>query len=226
MTDDVLSAVDAATGLKWLRARIRARTGRTLVGIDGVDGAGKTTFADDLATLLRESGLEVIRISMDDYLNPQSRRYAQGRTSAQGFFDDSYDYERLTEEVLEPLAQDGCGRYRTASYDLNSESEVKSPWRIAPDDAVVIIDGMFIHRDELCRQTGHKVWDISVWLEVPFETSFERASERDAKLGADPQDPRNARYYQGQLLYLRSCDPAHRADLVVDTTAPHQILDD
>ena len=221
MTDDVLSAVDAATGLKWLRARIRARTGRTLVGIDGVDGAGKTTFADDLASLLRESGLEVIRISMDDYLNPQSRRYAQGRTSAQGFFDDSYDYERLTEDVLEPLSQDGCGRYRTASYDLTSESEVKSPWRIAPDDAVVIIDGMFIHRDELCSSRKKKVWDISVWLEVPFEESFHRLAEREAKITPDPADPGNARYYQGQLLYLESCDPAQRADVVVENAAPH-----
>ena len=221
MTDDVLSAVDAATGLKWLRARIRARTGRTLVGIDGVDGAGKTTFADDLASLLRESGLEVIRISMDDYLNPQSKRYAQGRSSAKGYFEDSYDYERFTNEVLEPLGRDGSGRYRTAAYDLDSESEVRSPYQVAPDDAVVIVDGMFIHRDELCSSRRNKIWDLSVWLEVPFDESFHRMSERDHKLSADPEDPRNARYYQGQLLYLTSCDPAKRADLVVENAAPH-----
>ncbi|CAL8974789.1 MAG: uridine kinase [Actinobacteria bacterium] len=221
MTNDVVTKVDAGSALKWLRAKIRPRSGRTLVGIDGVDGAGKTTFADELADLLRESGLTVIRISMDHYLNPQSKRYAQGRSSAKGYFEDSYDYARFSDEVLEPLGHGGSGRYRTAAYDLDSESEVNSPWKIAPDDAVVIIDGMFMHRDELCSSRKNKVWDLSVWLEVPFSESFHRLAEREDKITPDPEDPANARYYQGQLIYLRSCDPAHRADLVVENVAPH-----
>ncbi len=225
MTNDVVNKLDAASALKWLRAKLRSRVGRTLIGVDGVDGAGKTTFANELSGLLRESGLEVIRISMDHYLNPQSKRYAQGRTSAKGFFEDSYDYERFSNEVLEPLGHGGSGRYRTAAYDLDSESEVHSPWRVAPDHAVVIIDGMFIHRDELCSSKQKKVWDISIWLEVPFEESFHRMAERDVKITSDPEDPRNARYYQGQLLYLHSCDPAHRADLVVENAAPHEPVD-
>lgn len=225
MTNDVSNKLDAATALKWLRAKLRSRVGRTLIGVDGVDGAGKTTFANELAGLLRESGLEVIRISMDHYLNPQSKRYAQGRSSAKGFFEDSYDYERFSNEVLEPLGHGGSGRYRTAAYDLNSESEVHSPWRVAPDHAVVIIDGMFIHRDELCSSKQKKVWDISIWLEVPFEESFHRMAERDVKITSDPEDPQNARYYQGQLLYLQSCDPSHRADLVVENAAPHEPVD-
>lgn len=225
MTNDVVAKRDAASALKWLRSQIRARVGRTLVGVDGVDGAGKTTFADELAELLRESGLEVIRISMDDYFNPQTKRYAQGRSSAKGYFEDSYDYTRFSDEVLEPLGHGGSGRYRTEAYDLKSESSVKSPWRVAPDHAVVIIDGMFIHRDELCSSKKKKVWDLSVWLEVPFEESFLRMASRDEKRNADPEDPRNARYYQGQLLYLQSCDPAHRADIVVENAAPHAPVD-
>jgi uridine kinase len=224
MTSEVAQRLDAAAALKWLRAKIRPRSGRTLVGIDGVDGAGKTTFADELAELLRECGLEVIRISMDDYLNPQSRRYAQGRSSAKGYFEDSYDYGRITDEVLEPLGREGSGRYRTAAYDLGSESPVTSPWRVAPDHCVVVIDGMFIHRDELCSSRKRKVWDLSVWLDVPFEESYKRLAER-VGLSPDPEDPRNARYYQGQLLYLGQCDPATRADLVVDNSVPHSAVD-
>lgn len=225
MTNDEVKRLDAAPALKWLRAKLRPTAGRTLVAIDGVDGAGKTTFANELADLLRESGLEVIRISMDDYLNPQTVRWAQGRDSAKGYFEDSYDYKRFTDEVIEPLGHGGSGRYRTASYNLGSESEVASPWRVAPDHAVVIIDGMFMHRDELCTSRKKKVWDLSVWLEVPFEESFLRASSRDEKLGPNPEDPRNSRYYQGQLLYLQSCDPASRADLVVENAVPHDPID-
>lgn len=225
MTDDQVKRLDAAAALKWLRARLRPLAGRTLVAIDGVDGAGKTTFADELAELLRESGIEVIRISMDDYLNPQSVRYAQGRASPKGYFEDSYDYQRFTDEVLEPLGHGGSGRYRTAAYDLGTESQVTSPWRVAPDHAVVVIDGMFMHRDELCSSRKKKVWDLSVWLDVPFSASFPRVATRDARLAADPEDPRNSRYYQGQLLYLQACDPATRADLVVENELPHEPVD-
>lgn len=221
MTNQEIQKLDPTGALKWLRAKIRPRVGRTLVGVDGVDGAGKTTFADELAELLKESGLEVIRISMEDYLNPQSKRYEQGRTSAKGYFEDSYDYQRFNDEVLEPLGRGGSGRYRTMAYDLNAECEVKSPWRIAPNDVVVIVDGMFIHRDELCTGGRKKVWDLSVWLEVPFEDSFQRVAERSEKITANPEDPANSRYYQGQLLYLQSCDPSGRADIVVENAAPH-----
>ena len=65
--------------LKWLNARLRSRTGRTLMAIDGVDGSGKTSFADDLADLVRESGTKVIRISFDNFLNPREVRHARGR---------------------------------------------------------------------------------------------------------------------------------------------------
>jgi len=224
MTSDVVNRLEAGAALKWLRAKIRPRSGRTLVGIDGVDGAGKTTFADELAGLLRESGIEVIRISLDDYLNPQSRRYAQGRTSAKGYFEDSYDYDRFNDEVLEPLAHDGCGRYRTAAYDLGKEAPVVSPWKVAPDDVVVIIDGMFLHRDEFCGPRSKKRWDLSVWLEVPFDESYKRLAARNGS-SPDPEDPGNARYYRGQLLYLDQCDPAHRADLVVENATPHAPID-
>lgn len=219
MLTDLVEKVDVASALRRLRAKIRPRTGRVLVAIDGVDGAGKTTFADDLSELLKESGLTVIRISLDNYLNPQTKRYAQGRFSGKGYFEDSYDYDRFTEEVLEPLSSDGSGRYRTAAYDVSAECEVKSPWQVAPDDAVVVIDGLFMHRRAWCPDSGRKLWDLSVWLDAPFDEAFRRLAERDGG-SADLNEPANARHYQGQLLYLSDCDPGRHADLVVDATSP------
>jgi uridine kinase len=221
MANDLVEKTEVADALRRLRAQIRARTGRVLVAVDGVDGSGKTTFADDLAELLRESGIEVIRISLDDYLNPQNRRYAQGRYSPKGFFEDSYDYERFNAEVLEPLSRDGSGRYRTAAYDRGAECEVCAPWQVAPDSAVVIVDGMFMHRREFCTDVKRKVWQLSVWLEAPVEVTLARLAERDGT-SADPADERNQRYLHGQRLYIETCDPASKADLVVVNAAPHQ----
>ncbi len=210
--------------LKWLNARLRSRTGRTLMAIDGVDGSGKTSFADDLADLVRESGTKVIRISFDNFLNPREVRHARGRTSPEGFFDDTYNYQRFTDDVLEPLSGDGCGRYRPASYDLATETPLSPPWQVAPDQAVVIVDGMFLHRDTLRNLRGKKVWDLSVWLDVPFEVSVPRMAKRDGT-PADPGHIANHRYVGGQKLYVERCDPASRADVVVDNTGERSIPD-
>ncbi len=201
-------------GLRWLNARLRTFGGRTLVAVDGVDGSGKSTFADDLATLVQESGTKVLRISFDNFLNPQQIRHARGRTSPEGYFEDSYDYRRFIADVLEPLGPDGSGRYRTASYDYRTETPLNPPWQVAPERVVVIIDGMFLHRETLRTARGRKVWDLSVWLDVPFDVSVPRLAHRDGT-SPDPEHPSNRRYVEGQRLYLERCEPAARADLVV-----------
>ncbi|MGC3954294.1 MAG: uridine kinase [Propionicimonas sp.] len=223
-TDPALR-LDAAGGLKWLRAKLRNRAGRALVGIDGVDGSGKATFADDVAAMVEECGASTIRISLANYLNPQSVRYAQGRTSPRGFYEDSYDYQKFHDEVLEPLGREGSGRYRTAAYNLATETPVTSPWQVAPDNAVVLIDGLFLHRQEFATSRTHKVWDYSVWLDVPFEEAYRRLHEREG-YSVDPRDPSNARYYEGQLLYLRDCQPELKADLVIENAQPHASIDE
>jgi uridine kinase len=48
------------------------------VAIDGVDGSGKTTLADELVDLIHSAGREVIRASVDGFHNPRDVRYARG----------------------------------------------------------------------------------------------------------------------------------------------------
>jgi uridine kinase len=69
------------------------RTGR--IGVDGVDGAGKTTFADELAAELRRKRSDVVRVRLDDFLNPAAVRHRRGRRSPSGYWADSFDYDRL-----------------------------------------------------------------------------------------------------------------------------------
>ena len=58
----------------------------TRVGIDGVDGAGKTTFGDELARVLAAAGRPTIRASVDGFHNPKSIRYRLGRSCPRGYF--------------------------------------------------------------------------------------------------------------------------------------------
>src|ERR671936_3199905 len=74
------------------------------VAIDGVDAAGKTTLADELAAVLRGRGREVIRASIDGFLRPRAERYRRGELSPEGYYHDSFDYAALRETIGEALA--------------------------------------------------------------------------------------------------------------------------
>jgi uridine kinase len=76
-----------------------------LVGIDGVDGSGKTVFAARLADAYLRAGRTAIVVHEDDFLNPRAVRYALGRESPEGFFLHSYDLTALRANVLDPLAR-------------------------------------------------------------------------------------------------------------------------
>lgn len=75
--------------LDAIAAKIAAGAARR-VGIDGVDGAGKTIFADELAVALRGFGRPAVRVSLDGFHNPRHVRYRGGRSSPEGFWLDSY----------------------------------------------------------------------------------------------------------------------------------------
>ncbi len=182
------------------------------VAIDGVDGAGKTTFADELEPLLSASGRNIIRASVDGFHNPREVRYRLGRGSPEGFYLDSYDYRALKERLLEPLSPGGSGRYRTAVYNVATETPVAVPERQAEPGAILLLDGMFLHRPEL---RGY--WDASVWLDVPFEVSIPRGAQRGTG-SPDPNAPENRRYVEGQKLYLGDSTPQRHATFVVDNT--------
>ena len=194
---EVLALV--ADEIRALRRRPIAR-----IAIDGVDGAGKTTFADELAALLDEAA---IRASVDDFHRPRALRYAKGRHSPEGFFEDSFDYVALKAVLLEPLSADPPERFRTACFDHRADAQVQAQLESPAGRRFLIFDGIFAHRPELI---GY--WDYSVFLDVSPAVSVRRCIDRDGSSDVpdDPEHAMHARYVKGQALYLERCDPAAR----------------
>lgn len=186
------------------------------VAIDGVDGAGKTHFADALGVELTVRGAKVIRVSADGFLNTPRTRHRRGRDSPEGFYRDSYDYGRMVRLLLDPLSPGGNREYIREVYDVKREREVRRLPELADDDAILVLDGIFAHRDELIRY-----WDYSVWLEVPFEVAVPRAARRGVGLmDPDLNSMKNKRYVAGQKLYMAECHPRDRASVVIDNSDP------
>lgn len=186
--------------------------GRIVVGIDGPDGAGKTTFADDLATELRSMDYDVFRASMDDFHQPRALRYAKGRDSAEGFYEDSFNYSAFRRVLLGPFRMAGSTGFELKFFDLKRDVPFDSDWTTGPADAFLIVDGLFLLRPEL-----KGIWNFSVWLDAPAEVRRERMIERD---GSHPEldEPRGQRYLGAQELYQREASPRTAASAIIDNT--------
>jgi uridine kinase len=182
------------------------------VAIDGVDGAGKTHFGDELAAELTRRGEPVIRASVDGFHHPAAHRHRRGRSSPQGYFGDSYDYSRLRTLLLQPLSPGDTGDYVRKIYDVHTESPVEIHAEHAAAGSILVFDGIFTHRDELAAY-----WDYSIWLEVPFKISIPRGAARGYG-HPDPAAPSNHRYVEGQRLYLAECHPQSRATININNT--------
>jgi uridine kinase len=90
-----VGAVSRAALLAELTKEIDTRGARR-IGVDGVDGAGKTWLADELAERIEHA----TRVRVDDFLNPPDIRYRLGRDSPEGFFLDSFDYEAFERAIV------------------------------------------------------------------------------------------------------------------------------
>jgi uridine kinase len=171
---------------------------RTLVAVDGVDGAGKTTFADALAPLIDRP---VVRASVDDFHNPQAIRYRRGRESSEGFYLDSFDLPALIGVLLAPFA---AGRtFCRRAFDHERDTPVPLELEDAAPGATLLLDGLFLHR----RQLRHW-WDLSILLDVPPGTAAQRLLAREGS-------PTRDRYLRGQELYFTEADPRQHASLTV-----------
>ena len=161
------------------------------VAIDGVDGAGKTTFANALAPLIEGLGREVIRASVDGFHNPRAIRYRNGK-GPDSFFEDSYNYLELKRVLLEPLSPGGNHKYIPAIFNVDKDEPVSNENKTAKGFEILLFDGIFLHRPEL-----KDYWDYSIFLDVDFERSIPRGSQR-GNSSPDISATSNIRYIEGQ----------------------------
>lgn len=183
---------------------------RALVAIDGIGASGKTTLLAELARSITARPTVVVHAA--DFFNSAEVRRARGRYSPEGFWLDTYDYAGLVAHVLAPLHARGPGIYRPGTFDRSSGRPHLADARQAAPDAVVLVEGTFLHRAEL-----RAVWDCSIFLAV----SFSEAGRRMARRAGAPLEPALLERYLGaQRIYFREAEPWLRARLVIDNTDP------
>ena len=208
-----------ASDLEQVAAAIPEPAGNTVsVAVDGLAGAGKSTFCASLASALRAHGRTAVQASADGFHNPREVRYRRGRMSPEGFWLDSYDYRRFIDEVLIPFDQGEGASFRTAIYDKSAEQQLDVEPQPVPPSSTLLVDGLFLLRDELIDH-----WDFTVFLDVEPEVALDRLSLREGR-SADSVLDLNRRIIDGQALYFAACEPRSRASLVINNSEPARSL--
>jgi len=195
---------------------------RPLVGVDGRSGSGKSTFADELARRLGERGVVTIRSTTDSFHRPRRERLTRGPSSADGYYLDSHQLDRIVSELLIPFAN-GASEVLTAAFDEPTDTPVECVVDVAPM-AVLVFDGLFVHRPEFAT-----LWDVSVlldaderrdaeWLSFLLDDLPSAPTERAAELDRRLELSRWPRYRSGWRAYVGDIAPSRRATFVVDNS--------
>ncbi|MET8099614.1 HAD-IA family hydrolase [Streptomyces sp. NPDC005236] len=184
-----------------------------VVGVTGVDTAGKSRMAERLRARLHAQGTPVAVVHVDDFHRPRAERYDPALPAPRQYYERSIDFARLATEVLAPLRTDGGLRRSVATLDLPSDEWKTVRYDIGPD-TVVILEGVFLYRAETRRHV-----DLFVHLDVDEDTVLARARQRDLPTqGAEVMLKYAAKYLPAQRAYLERHPPRTMADVVIDNS--------
>ncbi|WP_270343275.1 hypothetical protein [Bacillus mobilis] len=184
----------------------------TRVGVSGITASGKTTFANELAEEIKERGVRVIRASIDDFHNPRAIRYAQGKESARGYYEDAHNYIAFKERLLKPLGPTGNLLYETISHNLITDMPVHNEPLLAQSNMVLIVDGTFLLKKDVVH-----LFDYKIFVDTDFEIARKRGVKRETEAFGSYEKAEKIflnRYHAACKMYIDEHNPKICADVV------------
>jgi uridine kinase len=183
---------------------------RLVIGVDGIDGSGKTCFGARLLRGCARHGVRVAVIGVDEFRRPRDWRQP-GRRESDIYYEEYYDLVGL----------DGCvGRFRNGNhvvrvpvYDPVAERVTGVLERDLRGTEVLVVEGVFVQRMPTVRGS------FVIYLRTSLERAVERIVARDlarARPRAEIERRIRERYLPSQLRYFLELAPERRAHMVID----------
>ncbi|MFU2028712.1 P-loop NTPase fold protein [Bacillus wiedmannii] len=184
----------------------------TRVGVSGITASGKTTFANELAEEMKKQSVTITRASIDDFHNPRAIRYAQGKESARGYYEDAHDYIAFKERLLRPLGPNGNLQYETISHNLITDMPVHNEPLLAQPNMVLIVDGTFLLKKDVVH-----LFDYKIFVDTDFEIARERGAKRETEAFGSYEEAEKMflnRYHAACKMYIDEHNPKSCADVI------------
>jgi pantothenate kinase len=192
------------------RARdLGTRPGRTLLGITGAPGAGKSTLASALAAAVPGS----VVVPMDGFHLTTAELAARDWVSERGT-PRTFDADGFVALVR---ALRRGGRVLAPSFDRSREEPVPESIAVPSDTPLVVIEGNYLLVDSppwsLLRDLLDEVW----FVEAPEPVRLERLVARHVEFGRTPAEARRRATAGSDADNARLVAASRsRADLIVD----------
>lgn len=177
-----------------------------LIGIDGLGGSGKTTYAMNLQRQVKNA----IVIHLDDFIHTRKVRYNEQFESWYCYYYLQWRYDYLIDKLLEPVRNGLAVNDTIELYDKSKDSYLMQKFAI-PVGTTVIVEGVFLQRPEL-----RAYFDKVIYLETDRDTRITRALDRDGYIGSNEDIIRHyeQRYFPAEDAYVEQCNPIALADAV------------
>jgi uridine kinase len=185
------------------------------IAVNGIEGTGKTVLAEKLTKYLNSENLNAIQVSIDGFHFNKEVRYKQGRNSAKGYYENSYNEIVFVEKVLKS-SQTDSPNYTIATHNLETDEYLNLEPIKLENNSILITDGAYLFK---ANYRSH--WDLKIYLKTSFEIAMKRGIERDKdSLGGVElaKEKYEKRYHESSRMYLTENEPEKIADIIIDNS--------
>lgn len=190
-----------------------SQTAPFVVGITGVDTAGKTRFTQALGAFIAAQDRAVETIQLDDFHHPRHVRRS-GPDEIENYYQNTFDLERLQALLLRPIREQHRVSTINMVLDLETDQYTQARRYNVEPGTLVLLEGVFLMRPELAPYI-----DYMVYLDITPEQVLQRADVRDRpRFGAEIIERYRSKYLPAQMRYLAIYPPEEHANLIVDNT--------
>lgn len=126
----------------------------TVVGIDGMAGAGKSTLVSKLRSALKSTQT----VELDDFYRPATK-FTADPNNIKNTYDQYFDWNRLISTVLAPIQNGFESRYMKFDWNANKFNEEEK--ELYPN-SVIFIDGVYAIHPNL-----RPYLQVKIYVETP-----------------------------------------------------------
>ena len=162
-----------------------------IIGINGIDCAGKTTLAKDLSGQLKQSGINNEIFHIDDFNNEKVEKETYRAFASDNWNEN--DFDRYYESIID------FQKAREAVEAASASNEI------------VIVEGIFIFQPHL-----NNIFNYRIYLEVDVSVALTRFEERRRLKGDDrPVEIFEDIWVRAHNKYVSEINPQKICDLLI-----------
>ncbi|MAG12475.1 hypothetical protein CL630_01550 [bacterium] len=181
---------------KLILEKISSLKTPVIIGVSGLGGVGKSTFATSLGEIIHAP-----IVGVDSFM--------KDRPTEDYSLWEIMDFPRLEKEVLKPMLANkttfSYGHFDWEQNGIIGRREIKH-------QGLLIVEGVGLFRPEL-----KKYLKLTIWVDCPVEEAINRGKKRDREEYQNPQDEYwDTIWKKNDQEYLEAYHPEKTADIIVN----------